>query len=93
VGSEAATRAVARAGLVGDLVVAEVEVAVLGSGAVKSSEVAEVLAGADVYCRAVRMALLAEDGRSPLAIVGRSAPPRKIPAEVSSDTSPASAEA
>ncbi len=93
VGSEAAKMAVARAGLVGDLVVVEVEVAVLGSGAVKSSEVAEVLAGADVYCRAVRMALLAEDGRSPLAIVGRSAPPRKIPAEVSLDTPPVSAEA
>jgi hypothetical protein len=91
VGSEAAKMAVARAGLVGDLVVVEVEVAVLGSGAVKSSEVAEVLAGADVYCRAIRMALLAEDGRSPLAIVGRSAPPKKIAGEVSSDTSSVSA--
>jgi radical SAM family uncharacterized protein/radical SAM-linked protein len=91
VGSEAAKMAVARAGLVGDLVVVEVEVAVLGSGAVKSSEVAEVLAGADVYCRAIRMALLAEDGRSPLAIVGRSAPPKKIASEVSSDTSSVSA--
>jgi hypothetical protein len=37
------------------------------------------------------MALLAEDGRSPLAIVGRSAPPKKIAGEVSSDTSSVSA--
>jgi radical SAM family uncharacterized protein/radical SAM-linked protein len=90
VGSEAAKMAVARAGLVGDLVVVQVEVAVLGSGAVKSSEVAEVLVGADVYGRAVRMALLAEDGRSPLAIVGRSAPLKKSSVEVSCDSPSAS---
>ena len=76
-----------RAGIVGDLVCVEVEVAVTGSGAVKSSEVAEVLAGADVYCRSIRMALLAEEGRSPLAIVGRTAPPKKAPAEAAPEAS------
>ncbi|MCS6900551.1 MAG: TIGR03960 family B12-binding radical SAM protein, partial [Myxococcales bacterium] len=82
VGSEAAQRAAARAGLVGDLVAVEVEVAITGSGAVKSSEVAEVLSGSDVYCRTIRMELLADGGRSPLAIVGRTAPPKKaLPAE------------
>jgi radical SAM family uncharacterized protein/radical SAM-linked protein len=82
VNSEAALAAAARAGLVGDLVVVEVEVAVTGSGAVKSSEVIEVLAGSDIHGKSIRMALLAEGSRSPLEIVGRAAPPKKATAEV-----------
>ena len=79
VGDPAAVAAVERAGLVGDLVVVAIETRIPGSGAVKASEVAAVLAGADVPCKAVRIALLA-DGESPMAIVGRPRPPREAPA-------------
>ena len=68
-----AREAIARAGLVGDLVAVEVEVKILGSGAVKSSEIAAVLlGGADASKaatapphRAIRAALFAlvEDER------------------------------
>ena len=51
---------VRRAGLVGDLVIADVEVDITGSGSVKSSEVAAALLG-DLPHRAVRIALLSGD--------------------------------
>jgi radical SAM family uncharacterized protein/radical SAM-linked protein len=72
-----AREAARRASLVGDLVVVEVKVRVTNDGAVKASEVAEVLVGASVPFRAVRMDLLTESGESPLAIVGR--PPLRKP--------------
>jgi radical SAM-linked protein len=59
-GGERAKNDVARAGIVGDLVEIEIEVAITGSGAVKVSEVVEVIAGAhaeDFACRAVRVAM------------------------------------
>jgi radical SAM-linked protein len=69
-GGERATRDVARAGLVGDLALLEVDVEIRGSGAVKISEVVEVLGG-DLPFRAVRteMGAWREDGTivSPLA--------------------------
>ena len=50
---------VARAGLFGDLVIADVHVEITGSGSAKASEVATVLVG-DVPHRSVRLALLAD---------------------------------
>jgi radical SAM family uncharacterized protein/radical SAM-linked protein len=64
---EDAMRALDRAGITGDLVAIDVDVAISGSGAVKSSEVAAVLVGADGVApphRAVRVELYARvDGR------------------------------
>ena len=75
-GAPSAIAALARAGLVGDLVVVAIETRIPGSGAVKASEVAAVLAGADVEYKAVRIALLA-DGESPMALIGRPRPARE----------------
>ena len=59
-GSEAAEET-ARAGLVGDLVVVEVDVKLLGSGGVKAVEIAEAITGEHGFPhRAVRAALYAE---------------------------------
>jgi radical SAM family uncharacterized protein/radical SAM-linked protein len=52
---------VARAGLVGDLAVIEVDVKLLGSGGVKATEIAEAITGEQAFPhRAVRAALYAE---------------------------------
>jgi radical SAM-linked protein len=81
VGGEEAWRALAAAGLLGDLVTIDVECAITGSGAVKAAEVAAVIAGDGVVApphRAVRLELFGEDdaGRfSPLTLGrGRRAP-------------------
>jgi radical SAM family uncharacterized protein/radical SAM-linked protein len=67
VGGEDAKRALDRAGICGDLVAIDVDVAITGSGAVKSSEVAAALLGADGVApphRAVRVELYARvEGR------------------------------
>jgi radical SAM family uncharacterized protein/radical SAM-linked protein len=76
-----AASAIRNAGMVGDLVIVGAETKILGSGAVKASEIATALAGADVPHKAVRAALLAA-GESPLAIVGRIRP-RTVVAEAS----------
>ena len=81
VDSPEAVAAAARAGLVGDLVVVDARVKILGSGAVKASEIAEVLVGRDVEHRAVRMAVSAEAGASPLAVVGQKKPEQVATAE------------
>jgi radical SAM family uncharacterized protein/radical SAM-linked protein len=82
VGDTEAIAGVARAGLVGDLVVVHVELAVTGQGTAKASEVAELLCGPDGSFRAVRLALLTADGLSPLAATGRThAPARAATAE------------
>jgi hypothetical protein len=84
-GPEAAT-ALARAGLVGDLVALEAEVIIPGSGAVKSSEIAAVTAGDGVTApphRAVRLALLGRDGDasfSPLDLDRARAARARVPA-------------
>ncbi|RYE94652.1 MAG: TIGR03960 family B12-binding radical SAM protein [Myxococcales bacterium] len=74
VDSPAARAALGPAGLVGDLVTVEIDVLVTGSGAVKASEVAEVLGGAELYARSVRLELMTDGGESPLAIIGRPRP-------------------
>jgi radical SAM family uncharacterized protein/radical SAM-linked protein len=71
-----ARAALSRAGLVGDLCAVDVDCAILGSGAVKSSEVAAVLAGDGIEPpphRAVRLELFGEDaeGRFSLLTLGR----------------------
>jgi hypothetical protein len=73
VGGKEAADALARAGLVGDLVSIDVDVAILGSGAVKSSEIASVVLGdgsSTLPHRAVRLELFgrgeAAMRRSPL---------------------------
>ncbi len=80
VDTPAARAALGPAGLVGDLVPVEVSVRVTGSGAVKASEVAEVLGGAELYARSIRLVLETEEGESPLAIIGRPRP-RSVVAE------------
>jgi hypothetical protein len=71
--------ALARAGLVGDLVAVDVECAITGSGGVKAAEVAAVIAGDRLTApphRAVRIALFGVDDRgrfSPLT-AGRGRP-------------------
>ena len=87
VGTEEARDAARRAALVGDLVVIEAMVKVTNDGAVKASEVAEVLVGAAIPSRAVRMELLTESGESPLAIIGR--PPQRKPAASPAASPPA----
>ncbi|HEY2516739.1 MAG TPA: TIGR03960 family B12-binding radical SAM protein [Polyangiaceae bacterium] len=57
VGGDDAQDAVARAGMVGDLVTLLVDVEIRGSGSVKISEVVEALAGTELPHRAVRVAL------------------------------------
>jgi radical SAM family uncharacterized protein/radical SAM-linked protein len=78
VGGAAEEAEARRAGLVGDFVTVAATVKILGSGAVKSSEVAAVLTGAEGGVtpphRAVRVALFCDQGRSPLD-VGRGAEP------------------
>jgi radical SAM family uncharacterized protein/radical SAM-linked protein len=55
------TRAIARAGLVGDLAIVEVDVKLLGSGGVKAAEIAEAITGEQGFPhRAIRAALYAE---------------------------------
>ena len=66
----------ARAGLRGDLVALDVDCRILGSGAVKSSEVASVVVGDGVNIpahRSVRVELFGEDaaGRFSLLTLGR----------------------
>lgn len=86
--TEGAREAVGRAGLVGDLVVVDVHVAIPGSGAVKSSEVAEVLAGVDTPCRAVRIALLTDEGEAPLSLAGRGGRKDRAAAQPQGDAGP-----
>jgi len=81
--------AITRAGLVGDLVAIDVQVAIPGSGAVKPSELAAVLAGDGGIApphRAVRVELfgaLADDRFSPLDLErGRRALARQLPPPV-----------
>ncbi|MCC6647931.1 MAG: hypothetical protein IT374_20485, partial [Polyangiaceae bacterium] len=69
--TQAARDAATTAGLVGELSVVEARVRITPSGAVKASEIAEALLGRDVPHRAVRMAVSAAGGESPLAVVGR----------------------
>ncbi len=57
IGGDDAHAAIARAGIVGDFVAVDVDVEIRGSGAVKISEVVEVLAGAELPHRAVRVAM------------------------------------
>ena len=60
VGGDEARDAITRAGLVGDFVALEVDLEIRGSGAVKITEVVEVLAGAEDHAlshRAVRTAM------------------------------------
>jgi radical SAM family uncharacterized protein/radical SAM-linked protein len=62
VGGDKARALLERAGLIGDLVTLDVEVAITGSGAAKASEVAAVIVGNDSEAplhRAVRVALVA----------------------------------
>ena len=59
---------VARAGLFGDLVIADVEVIITGTGSVKASEVAAKIV-ADVPHRAVRLALLADVDGEPESLL------------------------
>lgn len=56
-GGEKAHDAIARARIAGDFATIEVDVEIRGSGAVKISEVVEVLAGAELPHRAVRVAM------------------------------------
>ncbi len=74
---------VARAGLFGDLVIADAEVQITGSGSVKASEVAMALVG-DVPHRAVRLALLAEVEGEPRSLLElpRLRKPAKAPPQV-----------
>lgn len=74
---------VARAGLFGDLVIADAEVLITGSGSVKASEVATALAG-DVPHRAVRLALLADVEGEPRSLLElpRLRKPAKAPPQV-----------
>ena len=80
-GSADATAALARAGLVGDLLTLDVDCTITGSGAVKAAEVAAVIAGDGKVApphRALRVELYGEDalGRfSPLTL-GRGRKPR-----------------
>ena len=69
--TEASRDAATRAGLIGDLITVEIHVAITGNGSVKSSEVAEVLLGAQVPHRAVRMALMTDSGMSPIEYIGK----------------------
>src|SRR6185295_12408483 len=57
-GGPASRAEIERAGLVGDLALVAVEVAIPGSGGVKAAEVARVIAGVDVPHRAVRTQLV-----------------------------------
>jgi radical SAM-linked protein len=75
-GESRAKEAIARAGLIGDLVVVGIETHITGAGAVKASEVAEVLTSAETPFRAVRIALLAPNGETPLAVAGRGPLPK-----------------
>jgi radical SAM family uncharacterized protein/radical SAM-linked protein len=59
VAGEGVRAEVAAAGLFGDLVIADVEVEITGSGSAKASEVASAIAG-DVPHRAVRLALIGD---------------------------------
>jgi hypothetical protein len=64
VAGEEARAALARAGLVGDLVAVDVDCAISASGAAKAAEVAAVIAGDGVTApphRAVRVALFGQD--------------------------------
>jgi radical SAM family uncharacterized protein/radical SAM-linked protein len=62
-----AHQALQRAGIVGDLVAIEADLLITGSGAAKTSEVVEILLGSnDFPHRAIRVALLAAEGHSPL---------------------------
>lgn len=92
-------RALARAGLVGDLVGVDVSAAILPSGAVKSSELAAVIAGDGVTApphRAVRAELFGEDdaGRfSPLDLArGRKAAPEIERVDIAPAAAPPAAE-
>ena len=78
VGGDDARALLDRAGLVGDLVTLDVAVSITGAGAAKASEVAAVIVGDGVEApphRAVRVALLAPDGGSPLTWTPAAATP------------------
>jgi hypothetical protein len=65
VGGADAAQLIARAGLIGDLALLDVDVTILGSGAVKTSELAAVLAGDGQIApphRAVRVELFGHQG-------------------------------
>ncbi len=82
VGGDDARMLLDRAGLVGDLIALDVEVAITGSGAAKASEVAAVIVGdgGDVPPhRAVRVALLSPTGGSPLAWIAPPSAPTAAP--------------
>jgi radical SAM family uncharacterized protein/radical SAM-linked protein len=74
IGGDAAAREVRRAGVLGDLVILEVDVKILGSGGVKTAEIVEAVTGdAGFAHRAIRAALYAErEGRriDPLDLAG-----------------------
>jgi radical SAM-linked protein len=79
-----ASEILARAGLFGDLVAVEADVAILGSGAVKSSEIAAVVMGETTAPphRAVRTRLFGANGServSPLELRPRSSVPQTEP--------------
>jgi radical SAM family uncharacterized protein/radical SAM-linked protein len=82
VAGDEARAALARAGLVGDLVAIDVDCAISPNGAVKAAEVAAVIAGDGLVApphRAVRVELFGEDdaGRFSPLDVGRAKPPPK----------------
>lgn len=93
VGGDAAADAIRRAGLVGDLVAIDVEVEIRGSGAVKSSEVAAVIAGEGGVApphRAVRVALFgraADERFSPLDLEAARRASKLAPSTSSPDAS------
>ncbi|MFO0660155.1 MAG: TIGR03960 family B12-binding radical SAM protein [Polyangiaceae bacterium] len=91
--TQASKQAAFDAGFLGDLITVEARIAITGSGSIKASEVAEVLVGAEVPHRAVRMALLTDSGMSPIEYIGK-APgktrePRAASAEAAVEAVPA----
>jgi radical SAM family uncharacterized protein/radical SAM-linked protein len=90
VASPEAYASLAEAGLRGDLVALDVDCRILGSGAVKASEVASVIAGDGVTIpahRAVRVELFGEDaaGRFSLLTLGRGRKPSPVLVEPLAD--------
>ncbi len=67
IGGEDATKQVRLAGVLGDLVVLEVDVKILGSGGVKAVEIVEAITGDAAFAhRAIRAALYAERDGNPV---------------------------
>jgi radical SAM family uncharacterized protein/radical SAM-linked protein len=95
VGGAEAQRALTRAGLVGDLCAIDVDCAITGSGAVKASEVAAVIAGDGVTApahRAVRLELFGEDGAGRFCPLTLGRGPR-VPVVVAPEAVPIGADA